>query len=59
MTLPDGVNEKEANLILAGFATLKKGGFGKLELVIVDGKLVDATSALKENHNRLKELYTA
>lgn len=54
--LPDGVNDREAMLLLDVLARLKECRFGRLTLTISDGRVVDVEVAEKIDHDQLRRL---
>ena len=56
MGLPQGVSDREAVLLLDALARLKKHRFGRLTIIISDGRVVDVEVSEKIDHDRLRSL---
>ena len=56
VALPDGVNDREAVLVLDVFARLKEHRFGRLIVTVSDGKVVDVELIEKVDRDRLRRL---
>jgi len=56
--LPPGVSDREARLLLDAFARLKKHRFGRLTVIVGDGRVVDVEVSEKVDHDLLKSLAT-
>jgi Uncharacterized small protein (DUF2292) len=54
--LPTGVSDREAALLLGAFARLKKHGFGRLTVIVSDGRVVDVEVSEKVDHGLLRSL---
>ena len=54
--LPPGVSDREATLLLGAFARLKKHGFGRLTVIVSDGRVVDVEVSEKVDHGFLRSL---
>lgn len=54
--LAPGVSDREATLPLEIFARLKKHGFGRLTVVVSDGRVVDVEVSEKVDHGLLRSL---
>ena len=55
-SLAPGVSDREATLLLETFARLKKHGFGRLTVVVSDGRVVDVEVSEKVDHGLLRSL---
>jgi len=56
MGLPQGVSDREAVLLLDALARLKKHRFGRLTIIVSDGRVVDVEVSEKIDHDRLRSL---
>ena len=56
MGLPQGVSDREAVLLLDALARLKKHRFGRLTIIVSDGRVVDVEVSEKIDHYRLRSL---
>jgi len=56
MGLPQGVSDREALLLLDALARLKKHRFGRLTIIVSDGRVVDVEVSEKIDHDRLRSL---
>jgi hypothetical protein len=54
--LPLGVSDREAKLLLEAFARLKVHGFGRLTVLVSDGRVVDVEVSEKVDHGLLRNL---
>ena len=54
--LAPGVRDREAQLLLEVFARLKKHGFGRLTVVVSDGRVVDVEVSERVDHRLLRSL---
>ena len=54
--LGPGVNDREATLLLEVLARLKNHGFGRLTVVVSDGRVVDVEVCEKIDHGLLRSL---
>ena len=54
--LAPGVSDREAQLLLEVFARLKKHGFGRLTVLVSDGRVVDVEVSEKVDHRLLRSL---
>ena len=54
--LAPGVSDREAQLLLGMFARLKKHGFGRLTVLVSDGRMVDVEISEKVDHRLLRSL---
>ena len=54
--LPNGVSDGEATLLLDALARLKKHGFGRLTVMVSDGRVVDVEVSEKIDHDLLRRL---
>ena len=54
--LVPGVSEGEAALLLEVFARLKRHGFGRLTVLVSDGRVVDVEVSEKVDHRLLRSL---
>jgi len=54
--LPPGVSNREAKLLLEALARLKIHGFGRLTVVVSDGRVVDVEVSEKVDHGLLRSL---
>jgi len=54
--LPQGVSDREAVLLLDALARLKKHRFGRLTIIVSDGRVVDVEVSEKIDHDRLRSL---
>ena len=51
-----GVSDREAALLLEVLVRLKKHGFGRLTVVVSDGRVVDVEVCEKVDHGLLRSL---
>ena len=51
-----GVSDREAQLLLEMLARLKKHGFGRLTVLVSDGRMVDVEISEKVDHRLLRSL---
>jgi len=56
--LAPGVSDREAQLLLEVLARLKKHGFGRLTVLVSDGRVVDVEVSEKVDHRLLRSLAT-
>ena len=56
MSLPQGVSDREAMLLLDALARLKKRRFGRLTVIVSDGRVVDVEVSEKIDHDLLRSL---
>ena len=54
--LPPGVRDREATLLLDALARLKKHRFGRLTVIVGDGRVVDVEVSEKVDHDLLRSL---
>jgi len=54
--LPPGVSDREATLLLDALARLKKHRFGRLTVIVSDGRVVDVEVSEKVDHDVLRSL---
>jgi len=54
--LPPGVRDREATLLLDALARLKKHRFGRLTVIVSDGRVVDVEVSEKVDHDVLRSL---
>jgi hypothetical protein len=53
---PPGVSDREAMLLLDALARLKKHRFGRLTIMVSDGRVVDVEVSEKIDHGLLRSL---
>jgi hypothetical protein len=56
LELPHGVGDREAMLLLDALARLKKHRFGRLTVIVSDGRVVDVEVSEKIDHDLLRRL---
>lgn len=56
LSLPRGITEREAMLLLEAFARLKGRRFGRLSVTISEGRMVDVELVEKMDHDVLRRL---
>jgi hypothetical protein len=54
--LPPGVSDREAMLLLDALARLKEHRFGRLTVMVSDGRVVDVEVSEKIDHDLLRRL---
>jgi hypothetical protein len=52
--LPHGVSDREARLLLDALARLKEHRFGRLTVIVSDGRVVDVEVSEKIDHDLLR-----
>jgi hypothetical protein len=53
--LPHGVSDREARLLLDALARLKEHRFGRLTVMVSDGRVVDVEVSEKIDHDLLRK----
>ena len=54
--LPRGVSDREAMVLLSALSRLKEHRFGRLTVIVSDGRVVDVEVSQKIDHDLLRSL---